>query len=77
MPNCCTGWQNLAVCPLITAICLHRTFITSLPVTVEKLGAELIVMGAISHSRIDELLVGNTAERVLDSLECDVLLHHP
>ena len=34
-------------------------------------------MDAISHSRIDELLVGNTAERVLDSLECDLLLHHP
>ncbi|MCG8415119.1 MAG: universal stress protein [Pseudomonadales bacterium] len=51
--------------------------VKSLPETVEQLGINLVVMGAMSRSRLDEFLLGNTAERVLDSLECDVLLFRP
>lgn len=36
-----------------------------------------MVMGAVSRSRLDRLLVGNTAERVMDNLECDVLVVKP
>ena len=37
----------------------------------------LVVMGAVSRSALARLLVGNTAERVLDKLSCDVLIVKP
>ncbi len=35
---------------------------------------DLIVMGAVSRSRLREVFIGSTAERVLDRLPCDVLV---
>ncbi len=37
----------------------------------------IVVMGAISRSGLNRLLIGNTAERVLDQLACDVLIVKP
>lgn len=37
----------------------------------------IVVMGAISRSGFKRLLIGNTAERVLDRLACDVLIVKP
>jgi universal stress protein E len=37
----------------------------------------LVVMGALSRSGVKQLLIGNTAERVLDRLACDVLIVKP
>lgn len=51
--------------------------VKSLPAAVEHIKASVVVMGAMSRSRIDEMLIGSTAERVLDTLECDVLLLSP
>jgi universal stress protein E len=34
----------------------------------------LIVMGAISRSALKRLFIGNTAERVIDDVQCDVLV---
>jgi universal stress protein E len=48
-----------------------------IPATAKKLRAKLVVMGAISRSGIKRLLLGNTAERVLDALTCDVLVVKP
>ena len=48
-----------------------------LPRTVERLRADLLVMGAVSRSRLQELFVGSTAERILDRLGCDVLVVKP
>jgi len=45
-----------------------------IPVVAERGGASLVVMGAVSRSRLRQLLVGSTAESVLDSLDCDVLV---
>ena len=39
-----------------------------------RIRATLVVMGAVSRSRFERLLIGNTAERVLDELACDVLI---
>jgi universal stress protein E len=36
--------------------------------------ADVLVMGAVSRSRLREIFVGSTAERVLDHLPCDVLI---
>ena len=48
-----------------------------LPRMAEGLGADVVVMGAVSRSRVRELFVGSTAERVLDRVGCDVLVVKP
>ena len=42
-----------------------------------KIRATLVVMGAVSRSRLGQLLIGSTAERALDELGCDVLIIKP
>ena len=48
-----------------------------LPRMVEQLGAAVLVMGAVSRSRLQEVFLGSTAERVLDRIACDVLVVKP
>jgi universal stress protein E len=43
----------------------------------ERIGAGIVVMGAISRSGLKRLFVGSTAERVIDRLGCDVLVIKP
>ncbi|HTY48864.1 MAG TPA: universal stress protein [Steroidobacteraceae bacterium] len=50
---------------------------TELYETVRKLGATLVVMGAVSRSRLQRWFIGSTAERVLDGLACDALIIKP
>ncbi len=38
------------------------------------IGASLVVMGAVSKGALELLLIGNTAEKVLDDLPCDILV---
>ncbi len=42
-----------------------------------EIHAEIVVMGAISRSGLKRLFIGNTAERLLDRLICDVLIVKP
>jgi universal stress protein E len=42
-----------------------------------RTGSSIVVMGAISRSGFSRLLIGNTAERLLDRLACDVLIVKP
>lgn len=39
--------------------------------------AQILVMGAVSRSGVRRLLIGNTAERMMDCLNCDVLVVKP
>ena len=48
-----------------------------LPRVAERLQATLMVMGAVSRSRLQEVFLGSTAERVLDRIGCDVLVVKP
>lgn len=48
-----------------------------IPAVAKAVGADVIVMGAVSRSGIKRLLIGNTAERVLNSIPCDVLVVKP
>jgi len=48
-----------------------------LPRLAEQLNAALVVMGAVSRSRLQEVFLGSTAERVLDRIGCDVLVVKP
>lgn len=41
------------------------------------LPADIVVLGAIARGRLREMVVGSTAERVLDSIACDVLVVKP
>lgn len=48
-----------------------------LPQTARRLGAQLVVMGAVSRSGLKRLFIGNTAERVIDDMPCDVCIVKP
>jgi len=50
---------------------------TELPALARSLRAGLVVMGAMSRSGLKRIFIGNTAEHVLDSLQCDVLVVKP
>jgi universal stress protein E len=45
-----------------------------LPIVARSLAVDVLVMGAVSRSRLQELFVGSTAELILDRLPCDVLV---
>ena len=47
---------------------------TEIPVLARSISAGLVVMGATSRSGLKRIFIGNTAEHVLDSLQCDVLV---
>jgi len=49
----------------------------ALPHVAREVGADIIVMGAVSRSGLKRVFIGNTAERVLDALPCDVLVVKP
>lgn len=49
----------------------------AVPETAAKVHADIVVMGAISRSGLRRVFFGNTAERVLDDLHCDVLVVKP
>lgn len=48
-----------------------------LPAEATQLKASIIVVGAISRGAIKRAFIGNTAEKVLDRLPCDVLIIKP
>lgn len=49
----------------------------AIPRVARKVKAGVVVMGALSRSGLARVFIGNTAERVLQALPCDVLVVHP
>lgn len=49
----------------------------SIPAFVREQAIDLLVMGAVSRSQLDSAIIGNTAERVLEDVECDLLVLKP
>lgn len=45
--------------------------------TVDELEADLLVMGSVSRNAIQRMLLGSTAEAVLDHIPCDLLIVKP
>ena len=43
----------------------------------EKIDAELVILGTVGRTGISAALIGNTAEQVIDQLNCDVLALKP
>jgi universal stress protein E len=48
-----------------------------IPAVAQRLDVALTVIGSVARSGLSGALIGNTAETVLDSLECDVLVLKP
>jgi nucleotide-binding universal stress UspA family protein len=48
-----------------------------IPSAAEKMNADLVVMGTISRTGILGFLIGNTAEVILNNLDCSVLTSKP
>jgi universal stress protein E len=48
--------------------------VKDLPALARSIRAGLLVMGAVSRSRLKRIFIGNTAEGVLDGVRCDVLV---
>jgi universal stress protein E len=53
---------------------LQGSAVEVLPRAVIDQRADLVLMGAVSRNRLEELFIGSTAERVLDRLPADVLV---
>jgi universal stress protein E len=49
----------------------------AIPQTAREIHSSIVVMGAISRSGLRRLVIGNTAERVLDLISCDILVVKP
>lgn len=54
-----------------------RHAIDAIKEAAENVRCSIVAMGAISRSGLKRLVLGNTAERVLDELSCDVLVVKP
>jgi nucleotide-binding universal stress UspA family protein len=48
-----------------------------IPKLAQTKGIELIVMGTVSRAGVAGLIIGNTAENVLDQVDCSVLTVKP
>ncbi len=56
---------------------IGRHPIDAIEETAREIRSDIVVMGAISRSGFKRLVIGNTAESVLDSLTCDLLIVKP
>jgi nucleotide-binding universal stress UspA family protein len=59
--------------PVVTT---HSGGCDSILAAVQKLGSDLLVMGAYGHSRVRELVLGGFTQQVLDGVEAPVFLLH-
>jgi len=48
-----------------------------LPAVVANTGADILLLGAVSRSRLGQPFIGTTAERLIDRVECDVFVVKP
>jgi universal stress protein E len=48
-----------------------------LPALAVKLGASVVIMGAVARNRLQRVFIGATAERTLEHLPCDLLVIKP
>ncbi|NVJ49452.1 MAG: universal stress protein UspE [Gammaproteobacteria bacterium] len=48
-----------------------------IPLTAQQIGAQLVIMGTVARTGLTAAFMGNTAERVLAQLQCEVLALKP
>jgi len=71
------AFANKAGVPRASRQLIDSDPVFAIPHVARKVGADLVVMGAVSRSGLKRVFIGNTAERVLDDLPCDVLVVKP
>lgn len=49
----------------------------AVPGLLAEIDAQLLIMGALSRNAVERFLIGSTAERLLDKVNCDVLIVKP
>src|SRR5690606_6698768 len=49
----------------------------TIPHFVREQRIDLLLIGAIARGQLDNALIGNTAERVLEAVDCDLLVLKP
>lgn len=69
--------QRKSDIPTENAALVHGGPAFQLPRLAKKYSAALVVMGAVSRRGLQRVFIGNTAERVIDKLDCDVLVVKP
>jgi universal stress protein E len=64
----------------VSRACLHvegRHPVDAVLETATETGSQIVALGSLSRSGVDRLLIGNTAEKLIDRLHCDVLVVKP
>ena len=56
---------------------IEQSALQAIPGVAQQIGSAIVVMGAVSRSGMKGVFIGNTAERVLNDLKCDVLVVKP
>jgi universal stress protein E len=51
--------------------------VNAIPALARKSHCDIVIMGTVSRTGLKRLLIGNTAERIIDDLACDVLVVKP
>jgi universal stress protein E len=69
--------QGSADIPAENSVVVRGDPAIQLPRLAKKYQASVLVMGAVSRRGLKRVFIGNTAERVLDKLSCDVLIVKP
>jgi universal stress protein E len=70
-------FREAAKVPRTRAHLVEGNPVAEIPRLARDLNAHIVAMGALSRSGLARLLIGNTAERVLNALPCDVLVVRP
>lgn len=72
--------EKVAVPLGISPSCLHvvgRHPIDAVEEVAAQTGSQIVALGTLSRSGVDRVLIGNTAEALIDRLQCDVLVVKP
>ncbi len=60
-----------------TTTCVAGNTSEALEELVMQLEIDVVVAGAVSRGRLERLLIGSTAEAILDDVHCDVVIVKP
>jgi universal stress protein E len=63
--------------PISRRYLLEGDSIEAIAAAARKTSSAIVVMGAVSRSGVKRLFIGNTAEKVMDELRCDLLVVKP
>jgi len=69
--------RNLKAVPRARQHLVEGLPVDCIPQVARDLKSSMVIMGAVSRSGLKRVLIGNTAEQVINSLDCDILVVKP